>query len=84
MGTAAMLYTNPARPGQTAAVPVIGPGVTGVAGLTVIGILLLVAVVGVAQGAFEVNITLIISPFTRDEVVKVALLVPAFTPFTCH
>jgi hypothetical protein len=39
--------------------------------------LLLVAVVGVAQGALEVSITCTTSPLTRDDVVNVGLLVPA-------
>ena len=71
-------------PGQTGLVPAMGPGVAGTGGLTIIGILLLVAVVGDAQGAFEVTITCTISPFIRDDVVNVGLLVPAFTLFTCH
>ena len=36
-GTAAMLYPTPVVPGQTGVVPVIGPGTTGVPGLTVTG-----------------------------------------------
>lgn len=62
----------------------IAPGVTGAGGFTVIGIVLLVAVAGVAHIAFEVSINLTISPFTNPVVVKVGLLVPALTPFTCH
>ena len=46
--------------------------------------LLLVAVVGDAQGAFEVIITCTTSPFTRDDVVNVGLLVPTLEPFSCH
>ena len=83
-GTAAILYTNPVMPGHTGEVPVIGPGVAGVAGLTVMETELLVAVVGVAQGAFDVSITFTTSPFTSVVVVNVALLIPAFAPFTCH
>ena len=71
-------------PGQTGLVPPIAPGIAGAGGLTVIVVLLLVAVVGDAQGAFEVSITCTTSPFTRDDVVNVELLVPAGAPFTCH
>ena len=71
-------------PGHTGVVPVMTPGVAGVAGFTVMGIVLLSAVVGDAQIAFEVNITCTTSPFASDEVIKVELFEPAFTPFTCH
>ena len=71
-------------PGQTGLVPAMGPGVAGTGGLTIIVMLLLVAVVGDAQGAFDVSITRTTSPFTRDDVVNVGLLVPTFEPFTCH
>ena len=55
------------------------------AGLTVIVTELLVAGFPVAQGvAFDVKITLTISPFARVVEVKVALLLPTFEPFTCH
>ena len=64
--------------------PVIIPGVVGAAGLTVIDMGELVAVVGFAQGAFDVITTVTTSPFTKEEVVKVALLVPVLVPFTCH
>jgi hypothetical protein len=43
-----------------------------------------VAVVGTAQGALEVRITVTTSPLFRVVEVKVFELVPAFTPFTCH
>ncbi len=45
---------------------------------------LLVAVAVEAHAAFDVRITLIISPLVKVEEVKVFELVPAFTPFTCH
>ena len=60
------------------------PGVTGVAGFTVIGMLLLVAVAGETQVAFEVRITLTTSPFTNPVLLKLGLLVPVLIPFTCH
>ena len=54
-------------------------------GVTVITRLLLVAGLPVAQGvALEVTITATTSLFKRLLVVKVELLVPAFTPFTVH
>ena len=54
-------------------------------GFTVIVILLLVAGLPVAHGAaLEVNITFTISPFASVAELKVALFVPAFTPFACH
>jgi hypothetical protein len=46
--------------------------------------LLLVTVAGFAQTALDVSITVTTSPFTNDVVLKLALLVPALTPFTCH
>jgi hypothetical protein len=79
-----MLYVNPVVPGQTGDGPVIGPGVAGVAGFTVIGIPVLVAVVGDAQVAFDVSITVTTSLFARVEVINVGLFDPAFIPFTCH
>ena len=71
-------------PGQTGLVPVIVPGVTGVAGLTVIATGVLVAVVGEAHVAFDVSITVTTSPFASEVVLNDELFVPAFTPFTCH
>jgi hypothetical protein len=43
-----------------------------------------VAVDVVVQLAFDVIITVTWSPLTREPVVKVEELVPAFTPFICH
>ena len=57
---------------------------TGKFGLTVIVIFQLVAGLPVAQIALEVKTTVTISPFVSAEFVYVALLVPVFTPFTCH
>ena len=46
--------------------------------------LLLVAVVVVAQARLEVITQETICPLVSAVVVYVALLVPAFAPFTCH
>jgi hypothetical protein len=43
-----------------------------------------VAVVVLAQIAFEVSTQVTIAPFAKVELTKVALFVPAFTPFTFH
>ena len=50
----------------------------------VIVIALLVAVAGTAHVAFDVITQVTIAPLVRVVVVKVALLVPAFVPFTFH
>ena len=52
--------------------------------LTVIVIELDVAVIGDAQVAFEVMTHVTTDPVARVVVVNVALLVPAFVPFTFH
>ena len=52
--------------------------------VTVMVMVFEVAVVGTAQGALEVKITVITSPLFSVLEVKVGELVPAFTPFTCH
>ena len=52
-------------------------------GLTVIVTVFDVAGLPVAQGAFEVNIQVMASLLT-GAYEKVALLVPALIPFTCH
>jgi hypothetical protein len=57
-------------------------GVT--SGLTVMVILLLFAVVGEAQVALEVSVQLTTSLLANALLEKLALLVPAFTPFTFH
>jgi len=53
-------------------------------GFTVIVIVFDVAGEPVAQVAFDVMTTFTISPLFNVVVVKVALFVPAFEPFTCH
>ena len=79
-----MLYVKPVVPGHVVALPVIVPGLAGVPGFTTIVILVLVAVVGEAQDALEVSITLTTSLLFNVVLVNVELFVPAFTPFTCH
>ena len=78
----AVKVTNP--PGQIdvvdAAITTEGTG----AGVTVIVIPALVAVVGVAQIALDVNTTVTTSLLFSVEVVKVGLFVPALVPFTRH
>lgn len=51
---------------------------------TVMMITLLVAVAGKGHVAFDVTITVTLSPFTRDEELNVVPPEPTFTPFTCH
>lgn len=84
MATATTLYVNPVMPGHTVAVPEIIPGVAGVAGLTVIGILLLISVIGDTQMAFDVSRTVTISPLESNEVEKLGLFVPVFAPLIIH
>ena len=50
----------------------------------VMGMVLLVAVNGLAQGSLLVIPTVTTSPLFRVPGVKVGLLVPAFTALTCH
>jgi hypothetical protein len=57
----------------------------GVTEVTVIFIVLLVAVVGVAQGSVLVITTVTASPLASDEVVKIEEVCPAtFTPLIFH
>ena len=51
---------------------------------TVIRMLLLVTEAGEGQVAFDVIITVTLSLLVRPVEVKVELLVPTLTPFTCH
>jgi hypothetical protein len=53
-------------------------------GFTVIVMPLLVAVVGLAQVAFDVSTQVTTCPFVKAVVVNVAEFVPAFTPSTFH
>ena len=74
-------------PAQIVCVPAVMAILTlaGKFGLTVILMLFDVAGEPVKHGvALLVKITVTASLFTKVVVVNVALLVPAFTPFTCH
>jgi hypothetical protein len=53
-------------------------------GFTVVVMLLDVEGEPFTQGALDVKTTLTTSPFAKLVVVNVALLVPAFEPFTSH
>ena len=53
-------------------------------GLTVIVMPVLVAVVGLAQEAFDVSTQVTICPFVKVVVINVAEFVPALTPATFH
>jgi hypothetical protein len=61
---------------------IVTEGVT--TGFTVIVIPFDVADTGLAQVAVDVITQVTTWPLVNVVVVKVALLVPAFTPFTCH
>jgi len=63
--------------------PLMAPGVAG-AEFTVMAMLFDVAVVVLAQAAFEVRIQVTTSPFAKVDEVKVAELVPTLAPFTFH
>ena len=59
--------------------------IVGTTVVAVIGMVLLVAVAGLAQGSLEVMITVTTSPSARVEEVNVALVEPAtLVPLTCH
>ena len=60
------------------------PTLTGRFGLTVIVMALEVAGFPVGQVALDVSIQVTASPLVREAVVKVEVLVPVLTPFTCH
>ena len=62
-------------------IAIVTEGVTVVA---VIGIALLVAVAGVAQGSLEVMITVTTSPLASVVVVNVAAVYRTSTPLICH
>jgi hypothetical protein len=54
------------------------------AGVTAMGIAVLVAVSGDAQTAFDVITTVTLSLLFNVLEEKTGLFVPTFTPFTCH
>ena len=64
--------------------PVIEPGVTGAGGVTIIFTGVLFTIAGAAHVALDVIWTVTASPLFKAVVVKVALLVPTFAPFTFH
>jgi hypothetical protein len=73
----------PAQPGLNPEVNAMAmDGVTLAVMLIVIA--LDVAVVGLAHAAFDVITQVTTCPLVNEEVVNVALFVPAFTPFTFH
>ena len=74
------------EPAQVGLVPVVSAIDTAGTrtGFTVIVMPLLVAVVGLAQVAFEVKTQVTTCPLVKAVVVNVAELVPAFTPPTFH
>ena len=83
VGIAVKVTEEPAQEGLLPLVSAIETeGVTVV--LIFIVMLLLVAVVGLAQLALEVITQLTTCPFVSALVVYVALLVPTFVPFTFH
>ena len=71
-------------PGQTvvAEAVILTEGTT--RSFTVIRIVLLVTAAGVAHVALDVMITVTLSLLDNVDEVKLGLLVPTFTPFTCH
>ncbi len=64
--------------------PVILPGLAGAAGLTTIFTGVLFTTAGEAQVALDVICTVTASLLFKFVLVKVALLVPTFAPFTFH
>lgn len=72
----------PAQIGPDGTAVIFTEAVTG--WFTVMVILFDVAVDGLVQGALEVMITVITSPFCRLLLVYVVLLVPTLLPFSCH
>jgi hypothetical protein len=83
VGVAVKVAEEPAHIGLVPEVSAIATEGTST-GFTVMVMPALVAVVGLAQVALEVSIQVTTWPLVNVVVVNVALLVPAFTPFTCH
>ena len=78
----AVKVTDPPTQMEVVVDVIVTPGVTVV---VAIGMALLVAVAGLAQGSVEVMITVTTSPSARIEEVNVALVAPAtFVPLICH
>ena len=83
IGVAVNVIEEPAHEGFDPDVnAILTDGVTTV--FIVIVMPLDVAVAGLAQAALEVITQVTTCPLVRDEVVNVALLVPAFVPSTFH
>ena len=83
VGVAVKVTEDPAQVGLVPEVIAIETEGTST-GFTVIVIPVLVAVVGLAQVAFEVKTQVTTCPLVKAVVVNVAELVPAFTPPTFH
>ena len=83
VGVAVNVSELPAQPGLE---PVVSAIET--AGTTLVVMLIVIALdvadVGLAHASFEVNSQVTTCPLVNDEVVNVALFVPAFDPFTFH
>ena len=71
-------------PGQILLVEgeIVTDGVT--RSLTVMVTTELVTDAGKGQAAFDVKMTVTLSPFTKEEELNVGLFVPTLFPFTCH
>jgi hypothetical protein len=83
VGVAVKVTADPAQVGLVPAVNAMLTEGTNT-GFTVMVMPALVAVVGLAQVAFEVSTQVTTWPFVSALVVNVALLVPAGVPFTSH
>ena len=83
VGVAVNVSDEPAQVGFVPEVNAIDTAGTS-NGFTVIVIPVLVAVVGLAQVAFDVNTQVTICPLVKVEVMNVDEFVPAFTPLTFH
>ena len=83
VGVAVKVMDAPAQVGLLPEVTAILTAGTSVE-LTVIVMVLLVAVAGLAQLAFDVRMQLTTWPFVRPVEVYVVLFVPTLLPLTCH
>jgi hypothetical protein len=72
----------PAQIGIPGLETILMVGVTN--GFTIMAMLLEVTFIGLAQAAFEVKITVTISPLFNPDELKVFELIPVLTPFICH
>jgi len=83
VGVAVKVAEDPAHIGLLPEVKAIATEGTST-GFTVIVILALVAVVGLAHDALEVIMHVTVWPWVKPAAVYMVLLVPTFTPSTCH